>query len=71
VPIVGVAKTWYASAKLTVSVVRGENATRPLFVTAVGMDVESAARAVQGMHGSYRIPTLLRQVDQLCRAAAP
>ena len=36
----------------------------------LGSDVEEAARCVGSMHGPYRIPTLLRQVDQLCRTAA-
>jgi deoxyribonuclease V len=69
VPVVGVAKTRFASARLAVPVVRGESATRPLFVTAVGMDVNEAAEAVRVMHGPHRIPTLLRQVDRLCRTA--
>jgi deoxyribonuclease V len=67
IPVVGVAKTSFAGARLAVEVMRGETASRPLFVTAAGMDVETAARCVQGMHGPYRIPTLLRRVDALCR----
>jgi deoxyribonuclease V len=67
IPVVGVAKTRFAGAQLAVEVVRGVGASRPLFVTAAGMDVEMAARSVQRMHGPYRIPTLLRQVDRLCR----
>jgi len=30
---------------------------------------EEAIRAVRSMHGDHRIPTLLRRVDGLCRAA--
>src|SRR5205823_3724417 len=67
VPVVGVAKTRFHSARLAVPVVRGEGSTKPLFVTAAGMEVETAAARVQAMHGTYRIPTLLRLVDQLCR----
>jgi deoxyribonuclease V len=69
VKVVGVAKTRFASARLAVPVVRGESATRPLFVTAAGMAVEEAAEAVRSMYGPHRIPTLLRQVDRLCRTA--
>ena len=69
VPVVGVAKTSFAGARLAVPVARGESAKRPLFVTAAGMDVHEAARLVQGMHGPHRIPTLLRRVDALCRGA--
>ena len=68
-PVVGVAKTCYRSAKLAVAVRRGEDAKRPLFVTAAGIPVEEAARHVEGMHGSFRVPTLLKRVDSACRQA--
>jgi deoxyribonuclease V len=67
VPVVGVAKTRFHSARLAVPVVHGEGSTRPLFVTAAGIEAATAAAHVQAMHGTYRLPTLLRLVDQLCR----
>jgi deoxyribonuclease V len=42
---------------------------RPLYVSAAGIDAETAARYIQDMHGTYRLPTLLRRVDQLCRCS--
>jgi deoxyribonuclease V len=68
VPVIGVAKTRFASALLAVEVVRGDS-DRPLFVTAAGMDAAEAGKLVQSMHGPYRLPTLLKRVDQLCRTA--
>jgi deoxyribonuclease V len=65
VPIVGVAKTQFLSAPAR-EVLRGES-QRPLYVTAVGIDVETVAARVREMHGPYRIPTALKRVDQLCR----
>lgn len=67
VPVIGVAKTRFNGARLAVPVIRGEGSTRPLFVTAAGMDATEAAARVQSMHGPYRLPTLLRRVDALCR----
>ncbi|MFO0925851.1 MAG: endonuclease V [Gemmataceae bacterium] len=67
VPVVGVAKTCFTSAKGAVAVVRGCLASRPLYVTAVGVDVTEAAERVRGMHGPHRIPTLLKLVDRVCR----
>jgi deoxyribonuclease V len=64
--VIGVAKTAYAGAD-AIEVVRGTS-TRPLYVTAVGIDANEAAEHVRTMHGEHRIPTLLRRVDQLCRA---
>src|SRR5262245_60602331 len=39
IPVVGVAKTQFLSAKLAVAVRRSENSSRPLFVTAAGVEV--------------------------------
>jgi deoxyribonuclease V len=66
-PVVGVAKTAFRSARLAVPVVRGQKSSKPLFVTAAGIDVQAIAAHVQAMHGAHRIPTLLRLADQLCR----
>jgi deoxyribonuclease V len=68
VPVVGVAKTHFAGAR-SGRTVRRAGSRRPLYVTAAGMDVEAAARHVAGMHGAFRIPTMLKRVDQLCREA--
>jgi deoxyribonuclease V len=68
VPVIGVAKTRFASAGAAREVLRG-GSQRPLFVTAVGLDVGDAARCVESMHGAFRVPTLLRRVDQLCRSS--
>lgn len=65
-PVVGVAKTRYPPAILAREVRRGTS-NRPLYVTAVGIDVEEVCRQVQDMQGPFRIPTLLKEVDQLCR----
>jgi deoxyribonuclease V len=67
VPVIGVAKTQFEGAG-GVPVLRGDS-RRPLIVTAAGMDAATAARHVQAMHGPFRIPTLLRRVDQLCRTS--
>ena len=68
VPVVGVAKTRFAGAEAAKAVLRGDS-RRPLYVTAAGIDVEAAARHVREMHGPFRLPTLLKRVDQLCRCS--
>lgn len=69
VAVVGVAKTRFANAAPVAEVLRGAASTRPLFVSAAGMLLDDAAKAVETMHGAYRLPTLLKRVDSLCRAA--
>ena len=67
-PIIGVAKTRFAGADFAVPVRRGDNQSA-LYVTAAGLAPEAAAAGVARMHGPYRIPTLLKRVDRLCRDA--
>lgn len=64
-PVVGVAKSRFHDAE-AVEVLRG-GSSRPLYVTAVGLAPPAAADALRRMHGPYRMPTLLKRVDQLAR----
>jgi deoxyribonuclease V len=66
VPVVGVAKSAFRTATHAVPVLRGE-ATKPLFVTAIGIAEADAARLVREMAGPYRLPDALRRVDALSR----
>jgi deoxyribonuclease V len=66
VAVIGVAKTRFARAEPTAEVLRGRSRS-PLYVTAAGMGVAEAAGHIRAMHGPYRIPTLLKRVDQLSR----
>ena len=66
--VVGVAKTRFAGATDAVAVCRG-GSRDPLYVSAEGMTAAEAAASVAAMHGPYRIPTLLKQVDMLARSS--
>ncbi len=61
--IIGVAKNSFNRSPHAVKVYRGQS-KKPLFITATGMSSEEAASYIQKMHGRYRIPTLLKLVDQ-------
>ncbi|HKH44830.1 MAG TPA: endonuclease V [Thermoanaerobaculia bacterium] len=69
VTVIGVAKTRYAGVTL-VRELRRRDSANPLYITAAGIDLSEAARHIAEMHGPYRIPTLLKKVDQLCRGRA-
>ncbi len=56
--VIGVAKTYFRGAP-AIEVQRGR-ALKPLYVSAAGIDTETAANYIQGMHGKYRIPTMLK-----------
>jgi deoxyribonuclease V len=65
-PIIGVAKTAFQGSKAEWAVLRGKS-QKPLYVTAVGIDLENAKKFIRSMHGKNRIPTLLKLVDSECR----
>lgn len=68
VPVIGVAKTAFVGLGGHHEVLRGGGA-RPLYVSAAGIDLETAKAHIRAMHGTHRIPTLLKAVDRLCRDA--
>ena len=67
--VIGMAKTRFRAADWACEVLRASSRV-PLYVTAAGMPPRTAAEHIRSMHGSHRIPTLFRRVDQLCREAA-
>ena len=67
IPVIGVAKTsFYTNAATVVPVYRGES-KKPLFVSAIGMDVVTAADKVKEMKGSYRMPFILKELDSITK----
>ena len=68
IPVIGVAKTKFASAVIAKEIFRG-NSRNPLYVTSAGINPDVAVQQIENMHGQFRIPTLLKRVDTLCRQA--
>ncbi len=68
VPIIGVAKAKFGNTPTVCEFLRGES-LKPLYITTVDFDLEEAKRAIGSMHGKYRFPTLLKEVDSLARRA--
>ena len=68
IPVIGIAKTRFHGTPPGTEVIRGLSA-RPLFVTAAGIDAETAKNSVRSMHGQFRTPTMLSVVDRACRLA--
>lgn len=67
IPVIGVAKTNFATIdQKKAPVFRGESKL-PLYVTAIGIDLSNAAENIRNMHGPFRIPTLLKQLDDFTK----
>ncbi|WP_205854764.1 endonuclease V [Piscinibacter defluvii] len=70
IPVIGIAKRSFAGAqacRLVAPVLRGKSA-RPLFVTAVGINLPQAEIHVRELAGAHRIPLLAQAADHLARA---
>ncbi|CAA0259162.1 endonuclease V [Tenacibaculum maritimum] len=66
-PVIGVAKNnFHTLNKLKKEVFRGQS-KKPLYITTLGFDLEKASFHILNMHGEYRIPTILKDVDSLSR----
>jgi deoxyribonuclease V len=67
IPIIGVAKTNFATIeKHKKTLFRGES-KKTLFITAIGIETEDALQKIESMDGEYRIPTLLKELDRLTK----
>ena len=64
--VIGVAKKLFRRGPAVQCVRRGTS-VKPLYVSAAGMDLYEAAARIVELHGEFRVPTLLKRVDRLCR----
>jgi deoxyribonuclease V len=67
VSVVGVAKKRFKNIDSQCEIYRGVS-KKPLYVTAVGIDMEQAKANVRAMHGTNRLPISIKRVDQICRS---
>jgi len=67
IPVIGVAKTPFLSNKKTVQQVLHGQSNNPLYVSAIGMDLNEAAFLVKNMKGDFRMPDILKAVDKLTK----
>jgi deoxyribonuclease V len=68
IPVIGIAKSRFHETPPNTEVFRGLS-SRPLFVTAVGIEADAARTSIRSMHGPHRTPTMLSLVDRACREA--
>lgn len=66
-PIIGIAKNEFTTPdSQRRNIYRGDSKT-PLFATSKGIDIDVVKINVERMHGPYRMPTLLKKLDQMTR----
>ncbi len=67
IPIIGVAKTNFASIEKDKKALLRGDSKKPLFVTSIGIDLDEAFKKVESMAGEFRMPTLLKEMDRLTK----
>jgi len=66
IAVIGVAKRAFKDIDEQYALYRGES-KNPLYITAAGICIQKARKAIEQMNGKHRNPTLLKKVDQICR----
>lgn len=66
-PIIGVAKNSFHSNSLTVKEIFRGSSKKPLYVSAIGIDIDEAVKNIKNMHGDYRIPDILKKLDSITK----
>lgn len=64
--IIGVAKRRLIHTPDETTLYRGQS-RRPLYITSVGISLDMAKSLISSMHGPFRIPYLLKRVDQISK----
>lgn len=67
IPVIGIAKTNFATIEKNKKYLYRGKSKNPLFVTSIGINIEQAMEKVKLMNGEYRIPTLLKELDKLTK----
>ncbi len=67
IPIIGVAKSNFATIEQNKrQVIRGKS-LNPLYITSIGIDIDKASDLIKIMNGEFRMPTLLKKLDSLTK----
>jgi deoxyribonuclease V len=69
VPVIGIAKTRFATATHAAPLLRGQSG-QPVYITAAGLPLADAVSIVRAMQGPFRLPDAVRRADALARAGA-
>ena len=68
IPIIGIAKkAFHNTEEVSIPIYRGQS-QNPLYVSCVGISEQEVLAKVQLLHGAYRIPTILKLLDQYTKS---
>lgn len=64
IPIIGVAKKGYHNTDLVTKPIYRGKSNNPLYLSCIGISKDEALTIINQLHGNYRIPTILKILDQ-------
>jgi len=67
IPIIGVAKNAFFNNKEIVYELSRGNSNKPLFISSIGIELRDAVQLINEMHGNYRMPTILKELDRITK----
>lgn len=67
IPVIGVAKTNFASIEREKRLLFRGKSQKPLYITSIGIDIDEAVKKIETLKGEFRIPTMLKLLDQLTK----
>lgn len=67
IPVIGVAKSNFATIVENKRALYRGDSQKPLYITSIGIDLDIATDRIASMAGKYRMPTLLKELDRLTR----
>ena len=67
IPVIGVAKTNFATIEINKRELLRGKSSNPLYITAIGINLDKAAELINSMSGPNRIPTTLKKLDTLTK----
>lgn len=67
IPVIGVAKNDFVTIQKNKRALLRGGSRRPLYITATGIDLDTATEHIKSMAGTFRIPALLKELDRLTR----
>ena len=70
IPVVGVAKSNFATIHQNKRIVLRGSSKKPIYVTSAGLTVDEAASRIVNMKGEFRMPTILKQLDVLTKESS-
>lgn len=67
IPVIGIAKTDFATIHQNKRKLFRGKSIRPLFITSAGIDTDLATNFIKNLPGKFRIPDVLRELDRLTK----